>query len=469
MRNASAAAALAIVVLAGSVCLSSRSLVNAGGGNAPPDPVVSATVPPEVDVPNGFPGNPIDFFDDYSWRIFLALNWPAKADVRGQADGTKDLTNANLAIPRVWETWKSANELFQPGGLKPTDWTSFDAITPCTDVPALGSGKVRILGSFTQFGDLNEAALGEAGSPLVAQNQTYARYEIRVNQPEFEFIVAKGFYLAKNLPDNQTPVGPSLQFTNGSIELKGAWKELKTPQDVTAAKGKYYTIDAKVPATVVGNPSETKKFALVGLHIVQKTPKRPQWVWSSFEHVDNIPSVAAPPAPAVFSFNDPTKVQKLNPAIAPDPLSVTNPPKVNPNPMQVVRGLPIHPNTKATNTKYQNMVAGTVWANYQLVMTQWPTKTMPADGPGAPFPGPNDMTCTANSSMETYFQTSTSQSCMSCHDSARTSGTDFVWFVQLRAFSTDVAAKSLRMKAIIDSMERLKPADSRDPKRLLKK
>ena len=31
--------------------------------------------------------------------------------------------------------------------------------------------------------------------------------------------------------------------------------------------------------------------ALVGLHIVYKTPSRPQWIWSTFRHVDNVPEL----------------------------------------------------------------------------------------------------------------------------------------------------------------------------------
>jgi len=36
--------------------------------------------------------------------------------------------------------------------------------------------------------------------------------------------------------------------------------------------------------------------------------------------------------------------------------------------------------------------------------------------------------------METYLQKSVSTSCMGCHDGARRKGTDFVRFLQLRAF-----------------------------------
>src|ERR1700674_4733361 len=73
----------------------------------PPDPnsvdvVISPTPPADEFDPGGFP---IDFFDAYSWQIFVALNWPATAGQRGVPDTNK--TIADQTSPRVWETWKS--------------------------------------------------------------------------------------------------------------------------------------------------------------------------------------------------------------------------------------------------------------------------------------------------------------------------------------------------------------------------
>src|SRR5262249_17833192 len=128
---------------------------------------------------------------------------------------------------------------------------------------------------------------------------------------------------------------------------------------------------------------------------------------------DNIPEPgAAPAAGATFGFNNPAKPQALTPLIAPPALSPTNPPQDDPDPIQVVRGRPIHDQTKATNARYQAKLAGTVWANYQLAATEWPTKPVPADSDGVPFPGPLGATCAANAVMETYFQKA-GVSCMS--------------------------------------------------------
>ena len=107
--------------------------------------------------------------------------------------------------------------------------------------------------------------------------------------------------------------------------------------------------------------------------------------------------------------------------------------------MQVIRSKQIADSTRKTNQDYQTLLKGTVWENYQLVLTKWPKFPQPEEENGAPFPGqftgPEPMTNIANTAMETYFQKSAATSCMACHDAARRKGTDFVWFLHFRAAS----------------------------------
>ena len=114
-------------------------------------------------------------------------------------------------------------------------------------------------------------------------------------------------------------------------------------------------------------------------------------------------------------------------------------------PVQVVREKPIHTGTQQRNRQFQALagVAGTVWANYQLAVTQFPTRphddSTDAD---APFPasGGEVLHVTtaaggeerrtpmqvniANTTMETYFQ---SVSCMECHGKAGRYGVDYIY------------------------------------------
>src|SRR5215510_11763206 len=73
--------------------------------NAPVTTITSSQVPCDVCIPSSFPGsaNAIAFFDDYSWRSFIALVWPALPGQRGVPDTTKTVDGAG---PRVFETYK---------------------------------------------------------------------------------------------------------------------------------------------------------------------------------------------------------------------------------------------------------------------------------------------------------------------------------------------------------------------------
>ena len=196
--------------------------------------------------------------------------------------------------------------------------------------------------------------------------------------------------------------------------------------------------------------------ALVGLHIAIKTRSRPQWIWSTFEHVDNVPPAGegevrepdAQDAGVPYAYFDPSRPRKLWPPFGSSgalPVDWATPPKRDPEPMQVVRRHPIDPSIMALNRAYWNSpgVKGTVWERYMLVAVQWPTSAGPPgpDNDGAPFPGgsaPPDAKgesykSTAapeenliNTTMETYLQDRPS-SCMACHQVVSNArGDDFV-------------------------------------------
>jgi hypothetical protein len=75
----------------------------------PVQSISSPAMPDDVCIPAGFRNVPVNYFDDYSWRAFVAMVWPAAAGHRGTADETKP---AGAAGPRVFETPKSLWEVF---------------------------------------------------------------------------------------------------------------------------------------------------------------------------------------------------------------------------------------------------------------------------------------------------------------------------------------------------------------------
>jgi len=382
-----------------------------------PTPVVNLPdVPADVNIPSGFSGNPIAFFDDYSWRAFIAMVWPAANGQRGKPDTAKTVDGDG---PRVLETYKSLLEVFHDDGSAPTPWNAFDppAFNPCNIQAGFGN---MTLASFSKFSNLGEAGFGNLLGPLIAQNKTYVRYLTAFNQTAFQNILDRKWYLRSSLP--KPPA--SITFDNGALDIKAAW----TVMTAVPHPERYYVRSAHVLDPVTGQCAELK-VGLVGLHIVQKTPSRPQWIWSSFEHVDNVPP-AQPGGPGTFAFNDGTGAPM--PANNPYPLPrVLQPP--TPAPFNVDRVKPIHISTVQTNTAYHEALApNSIWRFYQLVVTQWPTTPNNPTTPGDPahtFPGTgSDQTAFANVALETFEQKIIATSCMACHN-VTMKPTDFVWSV----------------------------------------
>lgn len=400
------------------------------------------------------------FLNDFSWRDFIALNWPAD-DRRGVPDAMKKFGDPAERV--VWESWKSLDELFpeHPDKTRPTEWDSYKAALSLRwldrdkkaryragpdSLPQADAGKVKFLQQLARLEDVNQVIGGGIGAdipiaPLIAQNKTYVRFETRVNREAYQFVADNGYYIRENqYADAGLTMPKKLEFPPRAINVKAAWMELP---DETSRKRFYHT-KAKVVVDWVGEKPviEDRVVGLVGLHIVHKTPGRRDWVWSTFEHVDNLLCEHAPgeKRPASFSTKDPAAATGKNEPV-PDVLTppAAFPPLADRKPVEVVRLTDIHPATKRVNERYQQhpQVMGTVWENYKLVGTQWPKKglrTRPSDGGGEQNRLPKDL---ANVTMETY---TSAISCLRCHAGA--SPGEFVFYPQVRAVSVPAAKKN---------------------------
>jgi hypothetical protein len=386
---------------------------------SPPPATPAVTISPQMFndacIPSGFGGNPIVYFDDFSWRAFLALVWPAKQDQRGKPDPA--LAPGAAGKPTVFETFKADWEIFQPNGKDPApNWKDYTGDNPCS-VANVVFGDV-MLASFSKFANLGMAGFGpKLTGALVAQNGTYVRYAVNFNESEFTTILARKAYLRASLAN---PVS----FDPGAIDTKAAWIDMKG----VANPARYYTRQAMLFDLETNSCTKTT-VGLVGFHIVVKTASRPQWIWTSFEHIDNVPSAGAP-GPFTFNNGSGTPMPAANPIPFPIPLKA-------PPPYNVERQKPIHPSTAALNSKYRDALkaAGSPFQFYQLVMTQWPRNANSSDAgsPNFTFPGtaPADATAFSNTTLETFEQKEIARGCMNCHNLTRK--TDFLWSVMTRA------------------------------------
>ena len=427
-------ALIAALYVAGLVTLigvrAAPSLQQASKAQAPacpahPTPAVSSDLPDDVCIPDGFTNIPMEYFDDFSWRSFLAIVWPVAADRRG-IPATKPLAATG---PRVFETYKALWEIFRDDGSAPQSrFDRYDAAAanPCKAAPSFGDVTI---GSASGIDDIGQAGIGSLDAPVVAQNGRYVRTLTLFNDIAFDHIVSHKYFLRSQLPalPRPRPDVPVVDFPMGSVAVKSAWVDV-TGFPAALVK-RFYTRPAMVKAATGGGCSKVT-MGLVGLHIAQKTPSRPQWIWSSFEQNDAVPP-AWPDSPGAFVFNDGrgTPMPEKNPlsllALAPEPVA----------PFNVLRGAPLLTSTELTSFSYQRLVAGTPWQFYKLVTTQWPRLDgnqaifVPASQDGTvpnTFPGTGAFSAFANVAMETFDQRRIEVGCMNCHNRARMTA-DFMW------------------------------------------
>ena len=407
-----------------------------------PAPSVSSNaLPADVCIPNNFTDVATDYFDDYSWRAFISLVWPAAAH-RDLADDAAKLGGPGT---RVFETWKSLWEVFHADGSAPTArFDEWDAPDNNACGATAGFGDVGIA-SPSGLDELAQFGPGELLPPLAAQNGRYVRTQTLYNRTAYDYIVHRKLYLRSSLPEVPTPrpAEPVLEFPDRSVVLKAAWLDLEGFSP--ARKSRYYSRKVMLKDANTGKCSVVT-MGLIGLHIVQKTASRPQWIWSTFEHVDNVPP-ARPGAPGLFAFHN----GGPDAPPAENPLSLSPLMKEPVKPFNVTRApeSPIHPKTAYTNLLYGRLLKGTIWENYQLVMTQWPrvegeqSRPLPASLSGDAshtFPGLGSASGSAfaNVTMETFGQARPQVSCMNCHNQARMAA-DFMWSVLDHAYPPKLA------------------------------
>jgi len=397
-------------------------------------------MPADVCIPDGFTGIALDYFDDYSWRAFAALVWPASPAHRGVAASTRGIATPG---PRVFETYKPLWEIFHGDGSAPQQlFDRYDAakFSPCG--AHTKSGDV-VIGSASGIDDIGQAGIGVLDPPVVAQNGRYVRTLTLFNQVAFDYIVENRFFLQSELPPvpSPRPAEPVIDFPNGSIAVKSAWIDIT---DLPPALGKrLYSRTALVKRATGGDCTRTT-MGLIGLHIAQKTASRPQWIWSSFEQKDAVPPKWAV-WPGAFVLHD----GGAAPMPERNPLSLVPLATEPVRPFNVVRdpGAPILTATDLTTFAYQRLLAGTPWQYYKLVVTQWPRVEGNQIAPIAAgldgsvpntFPGLGAFSAFANVTMETFDQKGVQLGCMSCHNRSRMT-TDFMWSVFDHAYPARLA------------------------------
>lgn len=229
---------------------------------------------------------------NYAWRLFIASMQQTNASLQSGAgravgNGTNTFINtgASPAIdnPLVFESFYHRTEAFPYyTGSKPT--------TPIGQVPTYYTyykNEAEEKTALTVTGQ-NYVYLDETNQ--ISQNLLYYKnshnpdfpvlFMAKVNQSEAQYALDD----ARDAPS----AGKSWDFPDGVVEVKSAWRRVSdiknsNPNKYHQASATYYVSDGENPPV-----AHTATFALIAIHIIQKTENYPEFIFTTFEHVDSV-------------------------------------------------------------------------------------------------------------------------------------------------------------------------------------
>jgi hypothetical protein len=302
----------------------------------------SSQLPP--DIPGGAGNATITSAAIFAWQEFIALNWPAapqtgmdntRGDPNTNARFGSDSSGANQANqPVVWETYRGKVETF-PGVGNPPGYSTSDPnygfdyapqyvygkratdpktgvqqnpggtslnIQPCSGQAQVSNPSLINLDEINQIGDdtmfagvVPAAATSANAEPqlirfLAKGNLTFYKY-VAANQYWYH---TQGFLTAENNFSSATTYpapAPIIQLPPGTVLVKAAWRILAPNESAANFHTKtvrYYESNDNVNQIASPVCYREQTWALIALHIIQKTPTAPYFIFATFEYANNI-------------------------------------------------------------------------------------------------------------------------------------------------------------------------------------
>jgi len=299
---------------------------------------VSSSVPDELNAPfrpgppatGGAPSATPDQAAAFAWQEFIALNWPAvpqHGQLQERDQPAPESTchfgdpSANCAL-LVWETFRSKVEIFPgnfgpPPGYDPKSSTfGYDALPAYNYLSSVSACDVNQKNDPAPWINLDESdqiTLNNMYAGVVDPNQQQPgnsapkliRFLAKANRTQYSYVAQNQWWAGvpsnvvkwtKTVLENGTspPAGSTQEVSlrYGTIEIKAAWRPLNSSEMVS---GRFHTQTvrfyeyAQQPANEKSPPCyRDAVWGLVGLHIIQKTPSAPYFIYATFEQADNI-------------------------------------------------------------------------------------------------------------------------------------------------------------------------------------
>lgn len=426
------------------------------------------TLSPQV--PGDTPVNDQRSINCFAWQELIALSWLATGGPPSSFGRPGDLA------PVAWQDFTDISNLRialrSPRTADSPSLRDFGAELPVPETCPADDGAVMTLRQTSKFSiefdddDSTGQAFPEMQPAWLADRDgNPVLYQILISRQEHRFLASHGLMEPKGQYPRlafgthvDMPRG-SLGGDVGSIEIKAAWLVLPPGAENEPRWRERYKLARARIYDEGDRDCQVRTVALVGLHVIHKTTSNPQWVWATFEHVDNAPDAAAATTTDAgdrYLFYSPDCVERPVPEtcrkLAVGDCKPLTPPvrktscvpntspaycldlfneECPPYPIQVTRVTPIADSgdnlVRQLDGAVQKLIRtqarpDSVWQHYQLVGTVWSGSPEEQNPPGSVPPleplsvagmRPSVVALPlANTTLETYVQTAT---CLSCH------------------------------------------------------
>ncbi|GAB4185735.1 MAG: hypothetical protein Tsb002_09750 [Wenzhouxiangellaceae bacterium] len=309
-------------------CLLSLSTASADPNFPGGEPITVAdltTTPTLPAAPPAYnPKDPITHteFARFAWRQFIFLNSPSKPNgnntpgkttvVRGVVDPTRSFASSGpsnfyqsgktstdnfSSNILVWESYAHRSELFPNQSTPRGDFQSLN--------PQYVFSNITVPSTQARFNNLDEnSQIGQNKIFFPKNGNTpstnpYDDYEIlfeaKVNQTEYDYVKS----LNGTAPNNFN-LPPNQGSSDETIEIKAAWRVMTNE---LIQSGRYHTAEALYYLKDEESGEVTEHvgtFGLVGLHIIRKMANYEAFVFTTFEHVDNLTTPEGNPTGVYF-------------------------------------------------------------------------------------------------------------------------------------------------------------------------
>ena len=283
---------------------------------------------------------------NFAWQEFIALTWPAPAQGPASFPRGVPLTDGSIPYGRpgptgqvVFETFRHKVEVFpgsgNPNGYDPNQpdfgFSSIPVYTYANGlIPPAPGINIPAVPPFNNLDEVTQISLNAMYAGIVDPHPTLGGssqtsqaekilFQAKANETQYDYVASNKFWgqdVNPNLGnmlfnsgqyvqtgDSKTYPPPYINLPTsdpankklGSIEIKTAWRRLGKNEDPS----KFYTARVRYYVGTVSNGNPTvqgfvdsdqvgETWGLVALHIIQKTPNAPTFIYATFGHVNNI-------------------------------------------------------------------------------------------------------------------------------------------------------------------------------------